>query len=55
MLKNKVGKIMLVLLAALLPLLTFGGITVKPADCVIIPDQYCLESAKKLAGHLASC
>ena len=55
MLKNKVGKIMLVLLAALLPAAAFAELVLKPADCVIVvtgKENQFKRAAEELAFHL---
>ena len=55
MLKNKVGKIMLILLAALLPAAALAEIVLKPADCMIAvtgKDKQFQRAAEELALHL---
>ena len=55
MLKNKVGKIMLALLAVLLPAAAFAELVLKPADCVIVvtgKENQFKRAAEELAFHL---
>lgn len=45
-------KCLTVLLSALFPLLTYGGITIEPGSCVILAEKDFKEAAGELAYHL---